>query len=655
MNESDAHVERALAAAVPLRPDRKPAWDDVVRRAEVSTPPRLLWRRPHRRALVFALVLCAVAGAAAAVPATRDGLAAVGRDAFDGLSSWLGREPGQPASAREQAGFDKRNAASYAEFPAGTKLRLLTRVRAGGRTYSLLGFRSHSSLCLRLVNASRPATPGANQCVTIRELERSPAPVSVAAGAFFRAADMNVDGIFGFADDTVARVEVKRQRGDRASVPAANNAFVVLRARRAGTVRDHPPYDPIVQVRAIKRDGARVAVPYIASGMVDYTHAPSVPSYLRWQRIGPADLPGPTAPAAPFTGGTIGWLDHREPRGQPWKPSFKHERYGIGTKLFSRAIQPDPADPLRIGVFLVRVGKQSRVARTIRPGSLVLCQSELRPLGGGTGYGCGRGKPWFRKGQPLTMSYQGPDQMTQIVGLAADQVSAINVFLASGRVVPAALKDNAFSFSAPTAQFPAKVVAYDGRRRPIWITVLNGAPKPTPCPPARPAPLQPARAYERIDLADLTINGQSLFGRSPAEVRSALGPPARIQTRSVMNSHGEPTYYYGATTQQAAPLIVQFGWRQHRIRAISFTYNNTNVADAHLGSILRVQPEALQQKIRARYGPKYKLETPYGSVPEAFAGGCSAAFTTRDGVVRISFGINPRAGARPTLSLSHGY
>jgi hypothetical protein len=657
VSEYDVYVERALATAVPLRSDRRPAWDDVVRRTGLAASETTASRRSYGRAFALVVAVFAVAGALAAVPATREGLAAVGRDAFDGLSSWLGREPGQPASAREQEGFEKRNAAAYAEFPAGTQLRLLKRVRVAGRTYSLLGFRSHASLCLRLVNAARPAKVGANQCVTLRELQRSSAPALVAADAFFRAADNSVDGLFGFADDTVFRVEARRSRGDRTLVAVANNAFVVLRARRAGTVRDHPPYDPIVQVAAIKQDGRRVAVPYLANGMVDYTQASFVPSYLSFQRVAPADLPGPDAAVARFTGGTISWLDQREKRGQPWTPHFPRERYGIGTPVFSRAIQPDPADPLRVGVFVTRVAHQSRLPRT-KPGTLVLCTTELRPLRGAAGYECGgRGKPWFGKGQPLMTSSYGLGQITQRVGLAADQVAAINVFLASGRVVPAALRDNVFSFSVPTAQLPAKIVAYDSRHRPMWANVLYGPPKPTPCPPARPVTPSTSRAFERIDLGKLTINGKNLFGHSPADVRAALGSPARVQPNSAMNGHAQPTYYYGYSAPRRATPIVQFGWRQHRVRALSFTYNNVNVVDAHLGAILRLQPEALQQKIQARYGTKYKLETPYGSSPGflGYVNGCTGSFTTRDGVVRISFGIDPRAGARPTLSLSHGY
>jgi hypothetical protein len=46
-------------------------------------------------------------------------------------------------------------------------------------------------------------------------------------------------------------------------------------------------------------------------------------------------------------------------------------------------------------------------------------------------------------------------------GREVSAASLEQAYLASGRVVPAALKDNAFSFSAPTGQFPAKLVAYD--------------------------------------------------------------------------------------------------------------------------------------------------------------------------------------------------
>jgi hypothetical protein len=406
--------------------------------------------------------------------------------------------------------------------------------------------------------------------------------------------------------------------------------------------------------------------------MVDYTNGPlAVPSYTKFPHITASDLPGPTKVDTPFAGGTIRWLDRHEKRGEPWQPATGRGQTVLlaGDRLLSRAVQPDPADPLRVGIQLIRVGSNPRFPPRVthfKPGSIALCQTEILPLTGrgGGGVGCTHGKPWFRKGQPLSMSGYGPDQITQWTGLAADEVGAINVFLASGRVIPAALRDNAFFFSAPTSQLPAKIVAYDHERRPIWISVMGGAPRPTPCPPARPAPETRPAPYERVDLAARTINGHRLFGESPARIRAALGKPDYVRHFSVSNGHREPTYFYGLKhpipparrpfiTERTADLAVRFGWRQHRIRALSFAYRDANVVDARLKSLLRLQPEQLERRMRSAYRSEYELETGYGSIP-AFVG-CTAVFVGRDTSIRLSFGIDPRAGGVPFLIFSHGY
>jgi hypothetical protein len=191
---------------------------------------------------------------------------------------------------------------------------------------------------------------------------------------------------------------------------------------------------------------------------------------------------------------------------------------------------------------------------------------------------------------------------------------------------------------------------------------MGGAPRTTPCPPARLAPGTRPAPYERIDLAARKVNGRRLFGESPGTVSAALGKPDYVRYFSSMNGHREPTFFYGLhvpkrgirfVNERHADLAVTFGWRQHRIRALSFAYRNTNVHDARLGSLLRVDPERLERQIRSNYGSRYELQTAYGSVPEFV--GCGGAFVSRDKSVSLFFGIDPRAGAVPFLTLRHGY
>ena len=101
MNDLDPRVSAALDAQVPLRPDRRPAWDDVLARAGVAriTGPQqttIRWLpRGHRRrvSLAFALVVVGVVVVGSA-------LAALGYHPLDGLratvrhSAAAGHRPG---------------------------------------------------------------------------------------------------------------------------------------------------------------------------------------------------------------------------------------------------------------------------------------------------------------------------------------------------------------------------------------------------------------------------------------------------------------------------------------------------------------------------------------------------------------------------------
>jgi hypothetical protein len=656
----DLQVLEVLERHVPVRGESEPEWDDVLARAGVLTGAAPAAARPRaaarRRPARLVLALAAAALALAAVSPLGAAVAGLSRDAFDGLSSWLRGEPGEPATPAEQAGFAARNDASYAAFPSGTTVRSLARVEAGGHTFSLLGFRNATSLCLRLVRADLPAGRGANQCVTLRELRASPAPALVASEAWFRVGDpeASIEGIFGFADNTVETIEVRRARSGWGEARVVANVFVALRARRAGTVRNPPPRDQIVQVRAVGAAGDVSPVPFVARDFGDYGGGiPERPSYLDLTPLKAADLPGPAAVEAEFAGGTIGWVSRRVPRGEEWAPD-QRSADRLGKILFSRSIRPDPGDPHRIGIASVEIGS-GWGSRTLPSGTRVLCYSDLRPLQRGeTGAACA--PELFERGRPLTFSYRGPEQITLFSGLAADGVARIDLYLASGRRVPAALRDNAFTVSAPAAQLPGKLVAKDRDGRVVGIDLISGAARPAPCPPAvfarSTAELPPPAPYERLDLGTGKVNGQPIFGRSVAQVTAALGKPDRIAFFSRINGHREPTLFYGGTTPGGAALLVRFGWRQQRLRAISLGYRGPSLVDERLGHVLRLQPGELQDRIAAAYGSEYDLMTAYGSDPSR---GCGAIFRSSDRAVTLSLVLNPRRPAQPSLTLHHGF
>ena len=430
MTESDSLVRDLLESQVPLRTERGPDWNDVVRRTRARTVTRRL---------------LAVGALAAALVVVASALAASGHNPFGTIGSWLNGKPGQPASSREQAGFTNRNNASYAAFPSGTKLRRLAQTTVHGRAFTLLGFKSGESLCLRLVRATQAGARGTNQCVTLRELDSSQSPVLVASQAWFQTATEYVNGIFGFADDTVHSIELRRGRGAWKTVGVANNVFVSLDGQPTGTVKHPNPLPSIVQVRAVTRSGRRVPVPFVASDEASYPNGlPSVPSYLTHGSARPQEVPGPAKVAIPFAGGTIGWLVGHEQRGSAWQP--EHLFINIGTMVFSRAVQPDAESPVRVGLFLVRT-VASRFMSRIKPGTLVLCETVIRPLNGPSGgIGCNThvaAGSLFNAGQPFTSNFMGPDQLTEFAGAVADGVASIKLYLASGRVIPAALRDNA--------------------------------------------------------------------------------------------------------------------------------------------------------------------------------------------------------------------
>src|SRR5258707_465635 len=183
---------RALDELADRCEDAHGDWPDVLRRARVGTLPRAARRarrRLNRRRLMLAFVLVAAVVLVATAFAT--GLA-------DRLGSWVTGTPGRPAPPGLQHGFEARNRAAYAAFPAGTKLRLLLARTVSGTTFSLLGFRNGDAYCLRLVRADHPNAIGRNECLRAEELNGVPA--LVAGDVWFSVGDpaKNINGVYGF-------------------------------------------------------------------------------------------------------------------------------------------------------------------------------------------------------------------------------------------------------------------------------------------------------------------------------------------------------------------------------------------------------------------------------------------------------------------------
>ena len=503
MSERDL-VAVGMDALVPLRLERAPAWDDVLARAglrpAVTTVPGGAPRRRRVRRLALALAIAVATLAVASAVA-----AALGHDVFGGLSSWLGGAPGKPAPAAQQNAFARRNGASYASFPTHTQLRLLDTQSVRGKSFTLLGFRDGGSLCLRLVPTDAPALGGVNQCVTLRELRRSPVPAVVASTAYYPIAGGRVAAVFGFADDTVHSVRVTHAIGGTQTVRAVNNVFLTLHAGPSD-----PIYDPVVQVTAELRTGASIVLPFTTFGALVQSQ---VPSYLRYEAV---RLPGPTRREANLRRVEIGWLDRRERRGGPFVPSLK--AYGPKSRqvVFARSVQPDPDDAYRIGLAVIRVRtvsppfeftwvKRSADARPHRVrlsrGMLLVCSDELFPLRPAPIFNnCvlhARSSGLFPAGHVLTVNRMYREAFTRVSGLAADGVREIDLYLASGRVIPAGLRDNAYTVEAPSAQWPAKLVAFDRHGRPLGVYPIDSQKSRAVIAPCPAAVLTPGPAGDR--------------------------------------------------------------------------------------------------------------------------------------------------------------
>lgn len=607
MTDFDALIAAELRLAVPVT--AAPDWDAVLRAAV----PR---RAPRRRVVLGAVALAAAVGVATALAA---GLG-------HRFSSWLSGEPGLPAPTGLQHGFDVRNRAAYAGFPPGTKLRLLTSLRAGGTTFSLLGFRNGDAYCLRLVRADRPGLVGRNEC--LRAAELSDVPALVANDVSFSVGDpaQNVTGVYGFADDDTRSMVIRRQRGTDV-VPVRNNVFLSLYAQPAGSVQHHPLPNPVLVVSARSVKGRTTVVPYVGGGgiggIVTGGRPVTGPAYF-----GPAPrtaLPGPSKVEAPIAKPTIAWLKHHEPRGKP----LPHVAFGH--PVFGRVVQPDPDDPDALGIA---VGERG-----------ALCEYEFTPLmrssGGG---GCG---PWFPEGA-LRLGLWSSGPIAHVDGVAADGIAHVTAFLASGRIVQGALKDNVFMVSFPEAELPGRLVGYDHRNRVAGIVelqanrVMQACPKPAFTTPVDrlPAP----KPWERIDLATLEVNGSPILGRTPAEVEAALGRPA------VYRPH-DPSFRYGGTLPSTMGLQVTFAKHGSKTVARHLYYTSPSLVDAKLGHILRVDPRVLEQRIERTYGATYARRIGYGAQPGL---GCTAAIGLRSSAGGLSIGVDPYRPSRPYLELTNG-
>lgn len=414
MNEFDTRVFDLLDAYTP-EPRRWPDWQDVLRRART---------RNARRLVVALAAAVAVLGCAAGVTA-----------ALGGFHAWLSGSPGKPAPKAEQAEFRAANEHSFAGFPKDTRLRELIRTRVDGKLYVLLGFRSGSSLCLRLTAVTLGHSLGPT-CAPAARLVHATAPILpvVGVGGFSdRHAQPSAAVSYGIAADGVSRVIVHAIDGDHRAELEGNAYLWVQNEPNSG--------QHALSITAVASSGTRITLPILESVGMFATEGPA----LRRPR-------GPTRIQRRILHPTVGWYLRGEKRGVGL-----NEVHGIATRgqgAFddsTRLVKPDPASNLLVGL----AGRWCIVV-VLRDAS-------------GPSTGCDSSQSFWSRG-PLNVIGTGEgDQFVRFSGVAADGVKRIVVFLADGQRQQAALRDNLFTVLVAGAEFPARLVAYDAAGRIVGI------------------------------------------------------------------------------------------------------------------------------------------------------------------------------------------
>jgi hypothetical protein len=439
-------VEEVLRAELPRLVDghELPDWDAVVAGSGLRR------ERARRRLTAGAALVVAAAAIGLATPLG----AAIARG-LDGFSAWITGQPGSPASPAEQRAFDRANARSWIHFPSGTKLRHLATVvdPHDGVKVDLMGFRAGSTLCLRVFVTGKTKA-GTSSCAPLADLRQSGSPVRVVFvdrgfGTGTKRAWFGIDRLrssarqvtVGIVADNVSSVIVHDNSG-RHVIRASSNAFLyVANAPEVGQRVDS------IQARTPR-------------GLVNIPFAPASFGF-GGPAAAPKVTPGPTKVERRVHGGTIGWLDHREPRGQPLTVLPRRaRRFILPHIVFGRVIAPDPARPVRIALTLSTSRNGGRATG--------LC-GWMVDRGGAAGGGCAVRADVFTR-SPLgsgLLTAGGSNQFATFEGLASDDVDHIVAFLANGQTQAVPLRDNVYLVDIARSKLPAKFVAYDSRDRVI--------------------------------------------------------------------------------------------------------------------------------------------------------------------------------------------
>lgn len=458
MLDTDPRLRDGLERLLPLPDIGESDWNEVVRRLEHDGPER------SRRWFAVAAIAVVLSGGVAVSPVG----GAIAREVGD-FSAWLRGDPGTPASADEQREFERANERSWGGFPSTPKLRRLLEHQAAGIDYTLYGFRTGNSLCLRLVAGGTGSEP-AMSCAPLDELRNAnapavvlltdhpfgsrPLPADAEPGEYTRARG---SATFGIVADGVQSIELQADDGRHEGL-IGGNAFLYVAPDPAVGTR-------VTQASATDASGARFTLPLAIApfGMSGGAGVAARPP------LGPAQV------ERKVEGGSIGWLERREPRGDPIDQAGP-----FGDRIvFGRLLRPDPSSFMRVRVVLV--DRASNPAAGDEPD---LCYGVLR--GGLSTYGCARFRDYFGHRNPsafrVGVEQFGGDQYSLVSGIASDDVARVELYLATGERVSVPLKDNVFFAQAARARFPARLVAYDALGAVIGVQTFDAERGARPIP-----------------------------------------------------------------------------------------------------------------------------------------------------------------------------
>jgi len=440
---SEETIRSVFVRSVPLLPETRRDWSDVLARSELAG------RAVRTRRLVLATAI----GAAIVTVVTATPLGAAIARGFGNFSDWLSGKPGQPVSSTERRALEHPGPYSWALFPKGAKVRRLIVTKLDGVQYRLYGYRTGDMFCLRL--ATSPALLAQTTCAPRSDLasKREPvlplyvdAPVvsqKRAGGWLVPVKKSSVT--FGIVSDGVSGVRGRTRSRDLAGI-VASDSFLIVNPGGGGRVRSVSASDAAGDAIAIPIAGPPKTPGDISDNGALMNKLPSGPAFRMAKRQ--------------VTGVKIGWLARREPRGAVVPPRFPEMESGT---TFQRLLAPEPG-ALRIDVSLHRNG--------------YICMGFVSPQSESEdGYGCmtkerltwgGGGDPSMGTAHFLWREAVGlteGDQYVTNAGLVDDRVSRMMLLLVSGKRVPVTVKDNAFVYMVPRTEYPVLLLAYNSRGR----------------------------------------------------------------------------------------------------------------------------------------------------------------------------------------------